>query len=69
LIDFCGWALSREKVKTIKRKNKKIEDICSAINKSEAHIRGGDMRACVMAALHFEFQISGSLIAMADLKQ
>ena len=69
IIEFCGWATNREKGKPANRKNKKIEEICNLINKSEAHIRGGDMRACVMAALHFEFQTAGSLIAMADGKQ
>lgn len=66
LIDFCGWFQNRSK--TV-RKNKKLEDKCTLISKLEAHIRGGDMRACVMAASHFDFAVALAMSSFADSKQ
>lgn len=66
IIEFCGWFQNRQKNS---RKNKKLEERCQSINKQEAHVRGGDMRACVMAAAHFEFQLANSMLAMSDSKQ
>jgi hypothetical protein len=66
LIDFCGWFQNRSKTM---RKNKKLEDKCTAINKQEAYVRGGDMRACVMAAGHFDFTVASAMCSFADSKQ
>lgn len=46
-----------------------MKDLCNLVNKDEQHVPGGQMRACVMAALHFDFDLARSLGSYSDTKK
>lgn len=47
---------------------KKIDSLVQEIDKMETGVPGGNMRACIVAALHFEFEVASKFGCHSETK-